>query len=318
MIRELLGHPQYIAEFLFGRTWLLLGDSMPIEPALRLGEYAGREMMRYSRKSVKAAIENLQAAFPDMSADEAAALTRRVYEHFGRATMEVSRAHRLLGRSTFRQHVTVLHEEHLNEVRSGGKGAIFVAAHFGPWEVLSLLLHHSGMPVQSVYRPASNPLLNRFVLKRRAWFGQTTIPREGAMRHLLRTLRDGGYIALLADQYAKKYGVWVPFFGRLASTTPAPALLSLRTGAPIVTGYARRVPGMYKFEVFCDEPIRPEPTGDREADVLRITAEIARRTESYIRKSPEQWLWMHRRWRKSPGAVSPGGNRDVGSPGAVD
>ena len=102
--------------------------------------------------------------------------------------------------------------------------------------------------------------------------------------------------------------------GRPASTTPAPALLAMRTGAPIVTGYARRLPGLYRFEVLCDEPLFVRPAGDRPAAVRNATIEVNRRLESYVRRFPDQWLWMHRRWRTPPAEVLEKGKADVGSP----
>jgi KDO2-lipid IV(A) lauroyltransferase len=307
----------YPAEYLGGRIFMSVALGLPLPAAVKFGEWCGRRMIFWSRRSFRTAVDNLLLAFPEMTQPQAEALATRVYAHFGRATVEVAFGDRLLHRSTFSEHIILRNEHYLRDVLAAGKGAIFVTAHLGPWEMFGLLARHWGVPLSSVYRPIKNPYLDRFMLRYRTAHGQTLVPKYGAAPALLRVLRRGGYIALLADQHAKDEGLWAPFFGRPASTTPAPALLALRTGAPIVTGYARRLPGLYRFEVFCDEPLFVRSTGDRPADLWNATVEINRRIEGYVRQVPDQWLWMHRRWRTPPAEVLQKGKRDVGTPGSA-
>jgi len=292
--------PDFVVQYLTARLSLFMAQAFPLESALRWGERAGRMGNWFVPSRSKIAVDNLLRAYPDMSEAEARRITLRVFEHFGRASVESAVAHRLLRLSTFRNHVVVRNEDRLRKVISDGRGAIFVTAHVGVWEIFGLVLHFMGETFHAVYRPIKNPLIDRLMRKRRLMFDQVLVPRAGAVRKLLRVLRNKGYIGLVADQHAKLDGVWVPFFNRLASTTAAPALLALRTGAPIICGYARRLPGVYRFEVFFDEPINAVSTGDRAADVEQITREISRRMEGYIRQFPEQWLWLHRRWHKTP------------------
>ena len=158
-------------------------------------------------------MDNLLQAFPGMTQAEAEALATRVYEHFGRATVEVAFGDRLLKPSTFSDHIVLRNEHYLRDVLAAGKGAIFVSAHLGPWEMFGMLARHWGIPLTSVYRPVKNPYIDRFMRRYRVEHGQTFIPKYGAVLALLRLLRRGGYIALLADQHAKDEGLWVPFFG---------------------------------------------------------------------------------------------------------
>ena len=309
--------PRYLAEYLGGKTFMTVAQSLPLPAAMKFGEWAGRQMIFWSRRSFRTGVDNLLRAFPGMSRAEAEALATRVYEHFGRATVEVALGDRLLRPSTFNDHIVLRGENYLRDVMAAGKGAIFVTGHLGPWEIFGLLARHYGVAWTSVYRPMKNPYIDRSMWRYRAAHGQTLIPKYGAAPALLRVLRRGGYIALLVDQHAKDEGLWVPFFGRPASTTPAPALLALRTGAPIVTGYARRLPGLYRFEVLCDEPLFVRPAGDRSAAVRNATIEVNRRLESYVRRFPDQWLWMHRRWRTPPAEVLEKGKAHVGSPGSA-
>jgi KDO2-lipid IV(A) lauroyltransferase len=310
-------HPAYLAEYVGGRIFMTVAQSLPLPAAVKFGEWCGRRTIFWSRRSFRTAVDNLRQAFPGMSQAEAESLTTRVYAHLGRATVELGFGDRLLKPSTFRDHVVVRNEHYFHDAMAAGKGAVIVSAHLGPWEVFGHLARHLGMPLTSVYRPVKNPYLDRFMRRYRVEHGQTFIPKYGAVLALLRLLRRGGYIALLVDQHAKDEGLWVPFFGRTASTTPAPAYLAFKTGAPILTGYTRRLPGLYRFECFCDEPMFVRPTGNREADIRNATIEINRRIESYIRQVPDQWLWMHRRWRTPPAGVLEKGKTDVGSLGST-
>ena len=304
MIKYLWRHPVDVVHYLSYRIFLLVVQALPLEAALPYAEFWARRMVHWTRRDFRQATKNLQAAYPRMTEGEARRVACRVYEHFSRAVVEMAVAHRLLRPATVPNHVALRGTDVVRQVQAAGKGAIFVTAHLGVWEMFGLLMRDWGIKLVSVYRPARNPLMDRIIRRWRKSLGHTLVERDGAMPKLLRTLRRGGYIALLTDQHAKRDGVWVPFFGRPASTTPAPALLALRTGAPIVTGYVRRLPGHYKFEAFLDEPIWAQPSGDRDADVRRITEEISRRLERYIRLAPEQWLWMHRRWREVPPEVA--------------
>jgi KDO2-lipid IV(A) lauroyltransferase len=307
----MIARPDHAIPYAFGRLFMLMAQSVPLPSAVKLGEWAGRRMVRWTARNHEIGLNNLRHAFPGISPERAEALLIEMYSHFGRAAIEMAFAQRMLGPTTFRRHMEIVNEDVLHEARRAGKGAVFVTAHMGTWEILSVLLRNLRFETTTVYRPLSNPYFDGFIRRTRKRFGQTMVPRVGALPRLLRVLRRGGYIALLADQHAKRDGIWTPFFGRPASTTPAPALLALRTGAPIITGYVHRLPGPYRFEVVLDEPIRPESTGDREADVYRITAEISRRIESYVRRFPEQWLWVHRRWHRIPARVNEKGKADV-------
>jgi KDO2-lipid IV(A) lauroyltransferase len=303
-------HPAYLAEYLAGRIFMTVAQGLPLPAAVKFGEWCGRRAIFWTRRRFRTAVDNLLQAFPEMTQAEAKALARRVYEHFGRTAVEVAFSDRLLKPSTFRDHVVLRNEHYLRDVLAAGKGAIIVSAHLGPWEVFERLAHCWGIPLTSVYRPVKNPYIDRFLRRYRAEHGLTFIPKYGAAPALLRLLRRGGYIALLTDQHAKDEGLWVPFFGRSASTTPAPAFLAFKTGAPILTGYARRLPGLYRFEVFCDEPMFVRPTGDRRADIRNATIEVNHRLEGYVRQFPDQWLWMHRRWRTPPAGVLEKGKAD--------
>jgi len=192
-------------------------------------------------------------------------------------------------------------EDAFKRILASEKGAIWVSAHFGLWEIFAMYAGMRDAHLTSVYRPVKNPWIDKAIRRQRAAIGQELVERKGALRALLRALRkESGHVAMLADQHTRRDGIWVPFFGRLAATTPAPALLALRTGAPIIVWYSRRLPGTFHFGAWCDKPLFVAPSGDRAADIERITREISNRIEKFVRKAPAQWLWFHRRWRTPP------------------
>jgi len=268
--------------------------------ALRTGETIGWGAWFFARKRRRRAVENLLHSYPDMSRRTAEKIARDVFIHFGRAMAETAVAHRFMRPSNYRRHVVIQNEETFKRLIAEDRGAIIVGAHLGAWELFGMVLSHLGAPPHVAYRRMNNPFMDRFLRKRRARFGQTMIERTGALRPLLRILRKRGYTVFLVDQHLRRNWLWVPFFGRPASTTPGPAMLALATGAPLICMCNVRLPGVYRFELAFSDPIRPVSTGDRRADVQRITEEISRTLEEFVRKTPNQWLWMHKRWRKPP------------------
>jgi len=318
VLTDLLKRPGHLAEFAGTAAFLFAAQALPLEEALRLGEWGGRRVMAWTPTRVRIVMDNLRRSFPEKTDAELRTICRGVFEHFGRAAVEIAVAHRLIRSSNWRDHIVFRNEHILHDVLAEGKGAIFLTGHLGVYEIFGLLLSFRGAELVSVYRPIKNPLIDRLIRRRRTAFRQVVVERQGALPALWRVLRNKGYVGLVVDQHIRRDGVWVPFFGRPASTTPAPALLALRTGAPIVVGCARRLPGLFRFEVVADEPIRARPSRDRERDVLELTARLTRRIEDHIRETPEQWLWMHRRWRPVPPEDLAKGNVYVGPAGQAD
>jgi len=155
------------------------------------------------------------------------------------------------------------------------------------------------VPFAVIARPLDNPVLDRRLVQLRRGTGNAVIPKRRAVRETLRALARGAGVAILIDQDAGVDGVFVPFFGRLASTTPTLALLALRTGAPILPVFAR-IDADGTIVVHIEPVIEPRPTEDRDDDVRRLTSACTEIVEHWVRRSPEQWLWMHRRWKTRP------------------
>jgi KDO2-lipid IV(A) lauroyltransferase len=182
---------------------------------------------------------------------------------------------------------------------------LVLTAHLGNWEYLSAAARLTGYPLSVVVRPLDSPALDTLAAAMRRKTGAALIDKRGALRPVLEALRRGGMVGILLDQNtARRESVFVPFFGRTASTSRSLALLSLRTGAPVVPIFIRREgPGRHRVVI---EPPLPRPSvNDPEQAVVELTARCTQVIEAAIRCAPEQWLWSHDRWRTRPPAGGP-------------
>jgi Kdo2-lipid IVA lauroyltransferase/acyltransferase len=209
-----------------------------------------------------------------------------------------------LSEDGIRERVRVVGEEHFAAARARGRGVFLLSAHFGGWELGAIRAGLIAEPIAPVVRPLDNPLLEKELERRRTRFGNRLIAKRDAAREVLRTLRDNGTVAILVDQNVLPgEGVFVPFFGRLAATTPALALFQLKTDAAVVPAFVRpEGGGRYRLEL--GAPILADEfrsgDADRDEAVRRATARYMEVTEAVVRSKPEAWLWMHDRWKTRP------------------
>jgi KDO2-lipid IV(A) lauroyltransferase len=190
--------------------------------------------------------------------------------------------------------------EHVRAALGKGRGLIVVTAHIGNWEFSGLAVAHLVGSMLSVARTLDNPMLDRYVRGVREQLGQRIVDRRGALRPVVRHLRDGGTVAMLIDQNQRAGGVFVPFFGRLASTVPSAASIALKYDVPVVMGYGLREKDGVHHTIRFGPAFELIRTGDHDADVEANTAMFTRRIEEAVRRAPEQWFWLHRRWRRRP------------------
>lgn len=172
-----------------------------------------------------------------------------------------------------------------------------MSAHYGNWEFSGLYGSITFRPILSVMRPFDNPKLNDFVTAKRNRYKQRMCDKRGALKQLLGALRSCGAVAMLSDQHAGHLeGVVTTFFGHPACTHASPASLHLKTGAPLVLGVCRRIDDTPRFEIILRGPYTIEPSGDKAADIQKLTQMFTTDIEKLISECPEQWLWPHRRW----------------------
>jgi len=276
----------------------------------------------YTRLGIRAKVvdNQLREAFPDRDRAWREAVARSAYEHLGREGMMMLR----LSRLGVEDVLAATEVEGLDALRAAvdaGTGAVVMTGHFGNWEIGGASVAARGIPLDVVAQRQANPLFDRLINRMRARLGMTVIRRGGATREVLRSLKRGRAVALVADQDARSRGVYVPFFGRPASTHRGPAILALRSGAPVFMGTAvRRDDGGYLVRL---RPV-PIPDGDdfdERAD--RLTAALTETLESAVREEPGQYLWQHRRWKSVPEPGTPvvparGREREAGPDGIIE
>jgi Kdo2-lipid IVA lauroyltransferase/acyltransferase len=270
--------------------------NLPTEAATGVGKSVGAFAYRCSRVEADRARGNIARAFPGLTADDVDALARACFQHLGAAFVDVLRFDRL-SESTLDDVVDARGLEVVREALSRGCGCVVVTAHYGNWEMFGATLALSGLNVVPVVRELRSRTLDRWVDGRRRMVGMTPASRQRSLRLAVEALKANDVVLMLPDVDTTGRGVFVDFFGKPAYTPVGPALLSARYGAPLVTGFLTRRDGERHLAEIA-EPI--ETRGDADADLLATTTDITARIEAQIRRHPEQWIWMHRRWQTRP------------------
>jgi KDO2-lipid IV(A) lauroyltransferase len=282
------------------RGVLGVGGLLPLaltRPACRL---VTRVALRYAARDRARMDTHIRIAFPELDGEERRRLVRGCADHLGCVLAEVAWLWRA-GREDVKRLVDVEGIEHLWGALDGGRGAILATGHIGNWELLNARLAVEGIPITLAVRELDDPRVDGLVTDLRSRFGTEIILRGvSAGRQLIRALASGRGIGLLIDQDIPSIpGVFVPFFGRPAWTPSGAAMLALRARCPLLSGFIHRRPdGSHKITI---EPSFEVPAaGSLQDRVWELTAAATARVEWQIRAWPEQWVWMHRRWRTTP------------------
>jgi KDO2-lipid IV(A) lauroyltransferase len=288
--------------------WLYRGATsafrvLPAGAASRLGGAAALAYVRLSARRRRILLENLQSAFPEKSPEQIARLARESVRAFGATLLDfltISESEV----TEVQRRVSISGVEHYDEARAQGRGLLLMSAHLGGWELGAILAAILGRPVVPVIRPLDNPLLERELARLRTRFGNRVIFKQSAARGILEALRANEAVVMLIDQnVVAREAVFVPFFGRLAATSPALALFQQKTGAPVVPVFVwPEGGGRYRVEL--QPPISAGEFfgagSDRDDAIRRATARYTEVTEAAIRRDPAAWLWMHDRWKTKP------------------
>ena len=244
----------------------------------------------------KVTLENLRHAFPDKSEDERRHIARGAYENMAETAVDAVTAP-LWSDEALRAHLDYSAMAKVAERMKRREPTLLASAHLGSWELFADAMVRLGHPLAAVVRPLEGAF-NARVVEARQKAGLQLILQRGALRQMLKTLKRGTTVVQLIDQVVPKdVGVFVPFFGRPASTAPSLAAVALKTGAPLFMLAALRRGD--RLEVRCEE-VPVAPSGDFRRDVEVLTAQMTARLEGWIRDTPEQWLWLHRRWKVQP------------------
>ena len=289
-------------EYLGVRMLIALVRAMPGTLVDRSGALLGRAVYWFDRTHRRVAQRNVAAAFPARSVNEQRQIVRGAFEHFGRLLMELLKFS-TLSPDAMLARVDFEGEEHVRAAHAQGRGVLFVTGHFGYWELQAMVHALRLTPMAVVARALDNPSLNTLLERIRTRTGNSVIYRQGTLRRILRTLQAGQGVGILIDQHIMtRDAIYVDFFNRPAATTSAVAMLALRTGAPVVPLFALPVGGG-RYRMVYEHPVVP-PASDSADAVQEFTQRCTDVLEMYVRRNPELWLWMHRRWRDD---AEPGG-----------
>jgi KDO2-lipid IV(A) lauroyltransferase len=262
------------------------------------GRLLGRLFYLFDGRHRRITLDNLAHAFPEKSDGERLAIARGVFAHFGVLAFDILKF-TTLDPAKMLARVEIEGEEHVRRALEQRDGYLLCTGHFGFWETHGLVHALRFGPIGVLARPLDNPLLNDLLERVRQRTGNVVIYKSGAIRHVLRQTRAGRGVAVLIDQHTHTPdAVTVEFFGRPAATTSSLATLSLHTGAPVIPVFSVPLPGA-RYRLIYEQAVEP-PRDESAGEILAFTDRCTRVLESYVRRYPQLWLWMHRRWREEP------------------
>lgn len=282
---------------------LLVGviQALSLPGACKLAELLAWLIHRLDRRHRSVAEENLGHAFPGgLSAVQRNRLVVDVYRHFCRLLIEIIHLPRRLHVQNWKHHLELKNGRQLVDCLLSDRPLLIVTGHFGNWELGGYMLGLLGFETYAVARPLDNPYLDDFLHRFREHTGQTILTKKGDFERMRQILSEGGVIATLADQDAGQRGLFVDFFGRPASTHKAIALLALEHRVPILVILARNTGAPLHYEIAVEELILPEEYAGQPDAVRAITQRFTKALERGVRQAPEQYFWLHRRWKHQP------------------
>jgi KDO2-lipid IV(A) lauroyltransferase len=286
----------------YAPVWLILKmlGALPRSLARGLAAFVTSLLFALQPRLQETAEFNLRLAFPDWTDAQRKDVTRKMVRNLGWMAAEFARLTRLTKENI--ENVVVLegHENFLEGQRRG-KGVLYLTGHIGAWELSSFAHALYGYPLHYMARPLDNKRLDALVNQYRCASGNRPIFKNESARVMLKILKDSGTVGILADQNTlPAEGVFVDFFGKLACTTTGLARVALHTGAAVVPGYAYWDETSQKYRLRFEPPVELVRTGDTERDVFENTQRFAKVIEEIIRKHPDQWVWVHKRWKTRP------------------
>jgi KDO2-lipid IV(A) lauroyltransferase len=294
-----------VAQYTLALLIIRLFAAMPRSVAYRTAKRLAWLGFHVARRQRRAGLRNLEMAFPELSQTAREDILRGSFENLGRLLVEFTHLPELNKGNVCQFVVHDGLENYLEGLRRG-RGVIFMTAHFGAWELSSFAHAVYGYPLRFVVRPIDNPRVERLISMYRTRSGNVPIERRRAARDILKALRQNEAVGILFDQNTtRSEGVFAEFFGIPAATTPSLALFALRTGAAVVPGFLIWDESLRKHRLRLDPPVELIDTGNLDHDVLENTKLFNKILEGYIRKYPDQWLWIHRRWKTRPEGEGP-------------
>jgi Kdo2-lipid IVA lauroyltransferase/acyltransferase len=276
---------------------------IPRPTAIRLASVIGHIWFLVDRRHRIVTIENLTHVYAhEISSREIRSLAIRIFQNLTMILFEIGWSLRVT-KKDFYKFFRIVGFENLRSAYGKGKGVLALTAHIGNWELLMLSAGFLGVPMSAIYRPFDFKPLDRFFADLRKRYGAKLYPKSRAMRKILRSMRDRELVGFLMDQNTNvQSGVFVDFFGKPACTHKGMALIALGTEAPVISAFLVREDAGFRVEFGPEIPLIR--TGDKDKDIIENTKQYNRVIESIILRYPEQWFWVHRRWKTKPKQIS--------------
>jgi KDO2-lipid IV(A) lauroyltransferase len=296
------------AVYLVVRMVVCLVQALSFRAACQVANVLAWLIYQVDRRHRLVALDNLQHAFGDAAA-ERDRLVRAIYRHFCTMLIEIVHLPRLLHPQNWKRHMTILDHRPIVEVLLSNRPVLIVSGHFGNWEFGGYIFALFGFRTHAIARPLDNPYVDAFLRRFREHTGQQILRKDGDFDKMQKVLASGGIMMTLGDQDAGQRGLFVDFFGRPASTHKAVALLALEYNVPMIVLTSTRAPlsgapgsDNWRYEGAAADIILPEEYKDRPDAVPALTQRFTTALEGAIRRHPEQYFWLHRRWKHQPKA----------------
>jgi KDO2-lipid IV(A) lauroyltransferase len=291
--------PLHIVEFVAFQFIASLVQLLPLSAVRKMGRGLGRFVFVRIRYRRDVTLNNLRRAFPEKSETELILIAQGAFENIGISLLELVWFPRMTPEKILEE-MRFDKPDVLQNAYKKGRGVIILTAHFGNWELLGqALTARFQYPLSGLAKTQSNHLVNEQINRRRKLFGTKVIPMETSLREVIRALGDGEMVAIAADQAAPKENVSVKFFGTMVPTHTGPSILSLKMGSAILAIFAvRSSDGSYDAHMI--EVPSEDLKGHSDENVIELTRRHVKITENIIRQYPDQWLWMHKRWKHVP------------------
>lgn len=295
--------PQIWIEFALARSIVAALSILPLRFTLSAGATVGSFLYRSLGRLRRVGETNLKLAFPEKGTAEREHILRGVFRNLGRSLGAISRTGRLSD-ADLDSLIEFPEEDSISEYRkaaAAGRGRIILSAHLGSWELMATAFPAIVEPIHLLARRMDNPKIEAMILAMRTRFGNFQINKINSASAIVRVLRGGGAMLILADVNTHpKEGVFVPYFGVEACTTTGVAMISIRTNSIILPTFLVWDEAKRKYVLKCGEPIEPHRSNDLKNDILETTRRFTVEIERVVREYPDQWLWIHRRWKTRP------------------
>lgn len=288
------------AVFLIVRLVVCVLQALSLTKARSFASFLGWLAFRIDRRHREVARENLRHAYPDLSAKKIEDYVRAMYEHFATVLVEIVQIPRRLHANNWQRFMKVIHGERMINLLSARRPTLIVMGHFGNWEMAGYTMGMFGFRLYAIARRIDNRHLDRFLARFRSGTGQTILDKNDDYERIQQVLREGGAIAMLADQDAGPRGTFVDFFGRPASTFKSIALLALEFNAAIIVVGVPKVGEPMRYHLSSEDVILPEDFANEKDPAKAITQRYTAALERIIRQAPGQYFWLHRRWKHQP------------------